>query len=228
MKKRTISFLLVFAILFSLTSLTAFSSSNLAGEKDYLFLDDFDKKHGVYSYEDYMQYYYDELYYHHIDENDPDSEIDWAITYIIFYPMVIEPMNVKRVILDRVILSCDMYTYRVKWALYDAQTNDFISLEKVDVEKYDGLAEGLEKAKVGYPFGDADFDSTLTVLDATYIQQALCGLCEFEFEDDLTDDMLKGTKYDKTIDYISDIDHDGERTVLDATAIQYKLAGLEV
>lgn len=223
--KKIISLFLVL-IMLCVCMMTSFSAVNIAGDKEYLFLDDFDAKHSVYGYPDNVNYYYDELYYHHVDENDPDSEIDWAIVYATFYAG--SAMSIKRLVLDRVITngSIEAY-YPVGWALYDAQTKEFISIDKVDVTKYQGLEVGLEKAHVGNPLGDADMDGELTVLDATYIQRVLAKLCEFNLWDDLSGCSLAGVKYDRPLDYISDIDGDGERNILDATAIQLKLAKLD-
>ncbi len=170
-------------------------------------------------------YYYDEVYYHHVDEDDLQSEIDWAIVYVSFEPV---PSGGTTIVLDRVISTnnVDAY-YPVHWAVYDAQLNEIISIDKIDITKYNGLEKGLEEAKVGNPLGDADLDGKLTVFDATYIQRVLAELDDFKEGDDIMYGFW-GIKYDGVLDNISDINRDGERDIFDATAIQRKLAELDV
>ena len=61
------------------------------------------------------------------------------------------------------------------------------------------------------------------MLDATLIQRALAGLCDFHAEDEIiASSWLVGS-----LDYMSDFNRDGERSVLDATAIQMKLAKID-
>lgn len=224
--KKLVSILLVIVILFSIASVTCFSATNDAGDKEYLFIDSFKELHYLTQPND-MRYYYDEVYYHHIDENDIESEIDWAIIYASFYAG--SAASIKKLVLDRVITngSIEVY-YTVGWALYDAKTKEFISIDQVDVTKYADFEQGMAVARVGNPLGDADHDGELSILDATYIQRVLAKLCEYSPYDDLSDYGLWGTKYDRPLDYISDIDGDGDRSILDATTIQMKLAKLDV
>ncbi len=220
--KKVLSIILVVIMLFSALTIIEVGAVNHAEDKDFLFLDDFDAKHGIYEYPDAVDYYYDELYYHYVDENDPNSEIDWAIIYALAYAG--SPMGIKSIVADRVLATGHDVWYKHGWAIYDAQTKEFISVDEVDVTKYNGLEKGFAEAKVGNPFGDANLDGELTILDATYIQRALVGLCEFDQRDDLSQYSTRSKKYDRPLDYISDIDGDGERSVFDATAIQMKLA----
>ena len=225
MVKRVIPLVIVFIVLLSISSIAQFAAVNRAEEKDYLFLDDFDAKHNVYEYPDSIEYYYDERYYHYVDENNSESDIDWAIVYALAYAT--DGTGIKRIVADRVIATGMDVWYTHGWALYDAATKEFISIDKVDIAKYDGFEKGLAEAKVGKPFGDADLDGELSVLDATYIQRAIARLSEFEDRDDLSQYDTRGVNYDRPLNYISDIDGDGERTILDATAIQMKLARIE-
>ena len=223
--KKLISLFLVL-IMLCVCMMTSFSATNDAGDKEYLFIDSFKEIHHLTQPSD-ISYYYDEVYYHHIDENDVESDIDWAIVYASLY--VGSAASIKKLVLDRVITnsSIEVY-YPVGWALYDAKTEEFISIDEVDVTQYAGIEQGLAQAHVGYPLGDADLDGELSILDATYIQRVLAKLCEFSLYDDLSDCGLWGTKYDRPLDYISDIDGDGDRSILDATAIQRRLAKLDV
>ena len=218
--KKILSMLLVVIMITSVTTITAFSATNDAGDKDYLFFDDFDAIHRCNTGD--TTYYYDELYYHYVDENDPDSEIDWSIVYALLYAG--NPSLIKGMISDRVLTSSMNVCYTYGWALYDAKTKEFISINKVDIDKYDGFEEALSKVKVGNPLGDADLDGVLTISDATYIQRVLANLDEFSIYDDLSIYDTWGKIYDNPLYFISDIDGDGNRTVLDATTIQMKLA----
>ncbi len=223
MTKRIIALAITLIMLLSAVTIIEVGAVNHAPDKDYLFLDDFDAKHGVYKYPDSVNYYYDELYYHYVDENDPNSEIDWAIVYALAYAT--SEMGIKTIVADRVLATRHDAWYGYGWALYDAETKDFVAIDKVDLSKYEGFVKGLEEAKIGNPLGDANLDGELTVLDATYIQRALAGLCEFDSRDDLSEYLSRNA--DIPLDYISDMDGDGERSIFDATAIQMKLAKVE-
>lgn len=216
---------LVISLIMLLSAVTSLevAAVNKAPDKDYLFLDDFDKAQGVYSYPENISYYYDEVYYHHVDENDPASEIDWALIYALGYAT--NNTSVKTIVADRVVSTGHDAWYIFGWALYDAKTKEFIAINNVDVTKYEGLEEGLAQANIGKPLGDADLDGALTILDATYIQRVMARVCEFDSRDDLRE--YYEINVDGKLDYISDIDRDGERTIFDATAIQMKLAKIE-
>ncbi len=216
---------LVISLIMLLSAVTTINVAavNNAPEKDYLFLDDFDKAQGVYSYPDNVSYYYDEVYYHHVDENDPNSEIDWAFIYALGYAT--NNTSIKTIIADRIVTTAHDVWYQFGWALYDAETKEFIPLHLIDETKYEGLPEGLEQANIGTPLGDANLDGELTILDATYIQRVMARVCEFDSRDDLR--IHYEINVDGKLDYISDMDRDGETTIFDATAIQMKLAKIE-
>ena len=212
--KKLFSIILVVVMLVSAVTVIEVGAINHAEDKDFLFLDDFDAKHGIYEYTDSVDYYYDELYYHHVDENEPESEIDWVIIYALFEPV---PMEEVKIVADRLVYTSAIGDpFILHYGLYDVALNDFIAIEEVDVTKYDGFEKGLEEAKVGNPFGDADYDGKLTIMDATYIQRVVALLCAFGSHD-----------YYEGYGYLSDINRDGKRTILDATAIQMKLAKTE-
>ena len=212
MKKCIISLVVVFAMLVMTASLSVFGENINNSDKEYLF------DHLI--VDESEPYHYDELYYHYVSEGDFESGIEWAI---IWYKNGASPMEYSTVIANRRIsVGSICYPFHTGYAIYDAQLNEIIDIEKADIFKYPDFEKGLEEARVGNPFGDADMDSKLTVMDATFIQRALAQMCEFSKFDD-TYYKVDGV----ALKYISDFDRDGERTVLDATAIQHKLAGLE-
>ncbi len=214
MKRRIVSLVMVFALLFTMTSITGFSAtSNDVVHKEYLY------KHLVKDNE--LLDVYEELYYHYVAENNPESEIDWSIVRL-RYPWE-SPLEYTAVVANRVIsVGSICYPFSTSYAIYDAQLNEVVDIEKADISRYPDFEKGLEEAKVGNPFGDADRDSKLTILDSTFIQSALAQKCEFSVFDE-TYYKVDGV----ALRYISDFDRDGERTVMDATAIQLKLAEVE-
>ncbi len=217
MFKRLVSLVLIIAILTTVTSLTTFAVSEKE-ENSFLFYDEmYDLIQGK------PEDNYDEVYYHYVDANNPDSEIDWGIIHYLCNAG--SPAMVKYLVFDRVITNYYIDAmFGSGWAIYDVKLNQFMPLVYTDISKYDGLEEALNKAKVGNPLGDADFDGVLTISDATYIQRVLADLCEYNVNDDLSIYGTWGKNYENPLNYISDIDGDGNRTIMDATAIQVKLA----
>ena len=213
--KKILSVLFILIILVFMGTNTAFATADDANISDSEFRFEYLLKNMQLTYYDY-----DEVYYHYTDENAPESEIDWAIVYVMTDPV---PSGGSVIVADRVITKANIFdTYPVNWAIYDAQLQKIISIEQADPSKYDDFEVGLEEAKIGYPFGDADRDATLSVMDATYIQRVLANLSEFS-QGDVIACGFWGVSFSEP-HYISDIDGDGERTILDATAIQMKLA----
>lgn len=217
--KKVISLVLVFILMLSVAVMPAFAENELSGE--FLFEDRFVENVTLRGFSG-GRYNYAELYYHHIDEADIESEIDWV--FVLANDCVAIPWCIKQVVDDRVFLGYNEYfPFLFGYSVYDVKEDIFYALERVDVDKYNGLDEYLYENRIGVVIGDADGDYKLSILDASFIQLAIAEFCEFS-----KDDYIGGwTTYGEELDYISDIDRDGERTVLDATAIQYKLAGLE-
>ncbi len=213
MKKKIFALLLVIALFISVATNTVLASENPSNsDSEFLFEHLLKDINGP--------YVYNEAYYHHVDKNDPESEIDWAVVYVLSDPV---PSGASTIVSDRVISTTNIYDkYPFGWCVYDAQLQEFISIDKVDTSKYEDFEIGLEQAEVGNPFGDADMDGTLTVLDATYIQQVLVNQRAFS-EFDIIPCGIIGVSFSEP-HYISDIDGDGERSIMDATAIQQKLA----
>lgn len=163
---------------------------------------------------------YKESYYHY-DEN---GEIDWALIYECSYNS--PPWEYHGVYKDRILMYGDYSPFCFGYGIYDVKNDKFLDVFDTPniFDKYEGLEEVLDAKKLGYPFGDADMDKELTILDATFIQRALADLCDFEYEDRI--EWYYGYRswsdlgYPK---YISDFDRDGERTIMDATTIQKAL-----
>ncbi len=167
--------------------------------------------------------FYNESYYHHVDENDPESQIDWALVYGYVYGP--EPRNCYAVIGDRVSLQGECLPFAVGYAVYDVRHEKFIDICDIeDFSIYEGLEDQINSLELGFPIGDSDLDRKLTVFDATYIQRVLAELDDFKEDDDISEYyQLCGE-----LKYVSDFNRDGERNIFDATAIQRKLAELDV
>ncbi|MBQ2971050.1 MAG: hypothetical protein IJE16_00695 [Ruminococcus sp.] len=164
-------------------------------------------------------HYYEELYYHY----DSNNEIDWALIEQCSYNN--PPWNYHTIYKDRILMYGDFHPFRFRYGVYDVKKDMFVDIFGWDFSfsEYDELEKVFDSLEVGYPIGDADFDAELTVLDATLIQRALAGLCDFHAEDEIiASSWLVGS-----LDYMSDFNRDGERSVLDATAIQMKLAKID-
>lgn len=165
---------------------------------------------------------YKEVYDHFADRSMP-LEVDWVLVY--GYVSGPTPRQSYAVLGDRVSLSGECSPFAIKYAVYDMKTKVYTDICDIeDFSAYSGLQKQIDKLELGVPIGDADSDSVLTILDATYIQRVAADLCDYSVEDDLGErKSLRGE-----LKYISDYDRDGERTVMDATAIQMMLAGLEI
>lgn len=171
--------------------------------------------------------YYAPSYEYFSDTNTTQTP-DWLLAYGAY--IGISPMPCYGVFGDYYIQNMDyLYPYSLGYYIYVTNEDEFYTLEeawKADFEGIDNVfTEYLfVKGLAGY-IGDADGDNRLSIVDATYIQRALVGLCVFDSNDDLT----SHTKTTDTaaLSYVSDVNRDGERTILDATAIQMKLAKIE-
>ncbi len=174
--------------------------------------------------------YYRELYYHHSDENDPESPIDWVFINCWLSLFDVEGWGGSyvvvggRVIGETVALGVPFY---IPYAIYDVEKDEFIDIKDVDYNQYDGLIECLQELKIGLLVGDVDRDKTLTVVDATIIQRCIAKLEEFPEYDVCEKHRYSAVYGSEKLAYFSDFNRDGERSVLDATAIQMKLAKVE-
>ena len=104
--------------------------------------------------------------------------------------------------------------YSMGFELLSVVNTDGIELyknnEKTLNMQYGYQVSLLPGLRVDYPYGDADQDYEVTILDATRIQRFLVGLA------DMTTRVRR----------LADADRDGEVTILDATRIQRYLVGL--
>ncbi len=164
-------------------------------------------------------HYYEELYYHY----DSNNEIDWALIEQCSYNS--PPWNYHTIYKDRILMYGDYHPFKFRYGVYDVKKDMFVDIfgSDFDFSEYEGLEKVFDSLEVGFPIGDADHDTELTVFDATLIQRALAGLCDFHAEDEINASAwLVGS-----LDYMSDFNRDGERSILDATAIQMKLARID-
>ena len=210
MTKRALSIILVVVMMLSIASTTCFSATNVAGDKEYLFINEFVATYDI-SDDNDTKYHYEELYYHHIDKNDSESEIDWAIIYAL---VDLVPSGLRKTVLGRIISVNNIGSpFRLHLALYDVNNNEFISIEDVDATKYEGVEQALAIAQIGDLLGDTDLDDELSILDATEIQRVLAKITKWS---------------DSELEFVADYDQDGDVSIMDATAIQRRLAKLDV
>ena len=214
--KKLSSFVLVLILIMGITIIPALAQNVYDGE--YLFENQFVDE---YVYGESHEYVYRELYVHRVDEKDAKSDADWVLVEATTQePMPIVLMGIQN---DRYMhTGGEFYPFAFGYAVYDVQADEFISIQNVDFEEYDGLVDALDENKIGVPMGDADGDYRLTILDATFIQRALAKLCEFSYRDEIyvpLDGVL--------IKHITDFNKDGYRNILDATTIQLKLAQVD-
>ena len=229
--KKVISLILAVILLASI-SVVSTSSAVFAPIREYGY--DFENSLyiGKFPYINISQYglhygRYAELYYHHVND-DPNAPIDWALAdgYMSLEGFFVDEFDYL-VIGDRVLIERSLMLPSMGYYVYDVAKDEFINIRDVNIDEYKGLLECLDTLNIGTLIGDADLDGKLSVMDATFIQQALASMIEFN-EDDIVEDRVMVDSVNKEkVYFISDFDRDGERTVLDATAIQYKLAGLE-
>ena len=164
---------------------------------------------------------YDELC-KHLDSN---GEFDWAlIRYRIGAPQ--GPLSVSVPFGKAVVSISNIENNYLGMSVYDVKkdvfipiaTGDLYHITAFDYSDYDGFEDALvwyakNRSELSgvkiYLRGDADNDSTISILDATAIQRNLAELSVETFDDDH-----------------ADYDLDGTVTIVDATGIQRELAGM--
>ena len=175
---------------------------------------------------------YDEFHYY-IDDN--STEPDWSLIVCQVMP---EPWEVKygALVGDRVLWTragSGLSMIRTGFTVYIPGTDTFIDLDNSTV--YDIIAqcpnfvEEIEGNEFGQLLGDVDDDSSLDILDATYIQRLLAGYEDYtqtKSKQICTEIKVWSGSYGYF--EISDFDRDGDTSILDATAIQRRLAKLDV
>ncbi|MBR2714977.1 MAG: hypothetical protein IKB73_02075 [Ruminococcus sp.] len=209
--KRIVSILLVAIVLLAMSLIPAYAIENM-NPGEYIYEERFVEQHVINtSYGD--PYMYDELYYHHVDENDPNSEIDWVLVYTWY---LFEDMTFCTRIGNRIVyVGARHVPFITGYGVYDVKQDCFFDLAFDNtVKKYEDLEDVVNnKVRIGNLLGDIDLDERLTILDATTLQ---IGLVEGKYRDPYSEE-----------NNIADFDRDRKVTVMDATAIQMKLAGIE-
>ncbi len=218
--KKLISILMITVILVSLMIMPAYAESFSEMYPEELYMSRFEEKYMYWTF-------YHELYYHHVDEENPDSPIDWALVHCV-RDMSEDPSGdggravTTYALVDQIIIHLGYYyaPFETAYAIYDVEKDEFTDLFDVNIDDYEGLREYLPVSKIGRPIGDVDPDGELTIMDATEIQRLIAKLSDYQDEIPWRWSWLSG----KSIKYMSDFDRDGKRTIMDATAIQLKLA----
>ena len=176
-------------------------------------------------YEGQDWYAYESPCYEYFSEANDTDLPDWILVFGMY--MGLAPMPCYGIFGDYYIQNNNyLYPYSLGYYVYVPSKSKFYTLEeawKADFECIENtFTEYLLVEGIANYIGDADGDNNLTVLDATYIQRTLAGLCTFNSYDDMTS--KKNVSDTEPLLYVSDIDRDGNRTIMDATAIQMKLA----
>ncbi len=220
--KRLVSIILMVLIIISLSVFPAFAQSSTQSQD----LIDAEEKKSIYleklfeHYPDTKEAYeYDNLFYEDLGEFDVDMDdaMDFAVifTHFAMAPDAID----SGVIAGRAIWQPQLYApFRFGYALYDLENDEFIPFSEDIATDYPFVEYIMEELRIGTPFGDADCDNTLSVMDTTLIQRCLAQLDEFTNKEYL----FKYGNY--PTDFRSDFNLDGTVDILDATGIQLKLA----
>lgn len=124
--------------------------------------------------------------------------------------------------LGNVVLSSEgiYHNFTYKYGIYDYKDDKIYDLHELknNYEKYNGLEELLLTYTSARRVGDSDFDSVVSVMDATKIQRVSASLEKLSSSDRYNEAKtgISG--------YISDFDNDSVVSVMDATAIQRYVA----
>ena len=215
--KKTISMILVLALLFMIQAITAsaIEKESIDPQAKEKFLPKLYEQYEFLPPEEYLTLYSLEEVYTHKDES---GAIDWSLIHF-SYETIKEHEIVQSVLGSRSIyLSGPEYPFTIRYGLYDEKNACFVNLWENSTtvfEQYDGLYDAwltldLTDISPDVLIGDANGDQSLDITDATHIQRYLADIVN---------------KY--TIDTsLADYDKDNDTTILDATAIQRHLAGL--
>ncbi|MBR2714975.1 MAG: hypothetical protein IKB73_02065 [Ruminococcus sp.] len=204
---------IVSIFLVAMSLIPAYAAQNInPNPGEYIYEDRFVKEY-VDSRDFSEYYYYSELYYHHVDENDENSEIDWVLVSANIN-MFMERLYSTSIGNRLLFLDSEEMPFSCGYAVYDVKQDCFVELSNSMLDDYEDLEDVVNnEVRIGKLRGDTDSDKQLTILDATTLQM---GLVENKYE------------YSYMLEYkIADFDCDYKVTVMDATAIQMKLAGIE-
>ncbi|MBQ8057109.1 MAG: dockerin type I repeat-containing protein [Ruminococcus sp.] len=227
--KKIMRLVVILCMIFMLvtTSVSAASSRYANG----VYADEFEKYmtdcgYGP-NYEGEDWFTYSELYQYFAEDNDTEVP-DWLLVAGRYSG--VGPMPCYGVFGDYYIqLMSYCIPYPLIYHIYVPTENKFYTLEQAWTADFENIENAFTEYIIpngsGSFIGDVDDDGKLTIIDATYVQKALVGLCVFNSYDDLTS--YKNATNTATLSYVSDIDRDGNRTIMDATTIQLKLAKVE-
>lgn len=202
--KKIISILLIAVLLTSVTVTPVFALTDGCLYKD-RFIEKYDDTDRWYDREEIIYLEYDYL------DVDNDDAIDYALVYATL-PLAHDTEHYVDMGTHFIYSDSYYYPFGTGDALYDIKNDEFIPFSKHMLTEYPFMVDYLKEHPIGTPYGDADLDNELTIMDATEIQLIVAKL---------------STNWGPEIEYRSDIDRDGEVTILDATAIQLALAGLD-
>lgn len=210
--KKIVSLLLVTVIVISIATFSAFANDS----KDELSF----CQQKLFELYPSTKVAYDEGMLHYEEIGLLDVDYDDAFDFLLIstaLPIVSDALD-SMVLGDRYI-ACNhiYYPFRFTYAFFDIEKAEFVPLTENILDEYPLMDYYFDEYKIGVPFGDADCNSKLSVLDATYIQRVVAKLDEFGIDENLS-------YYNLPTDFRSDINFDNEVNILDATCIQLILA----
>lgn len=152
----------------------------------------------------YVDYEYNELYYHEID-----GVKDWILVYARYDMIEPEEMIVLKVggIGNRIIISQTQKSpFITGYAVYNIEENEYYDLSELkdDYSKYENLKETLEDLNIGLLNGDINNDGFVDILDAVDIQK----LC------------VDKINLNEIPEEVLDINNDNKTDILDAVMLQ--------
>lgn len=154
----------------------------------------------------------------------PNGETDWALMHV--YVGAPYPWYGMGIIGNRVIVSGTYPVFTFGMALYDVKEDAFYDLYTMtDYDRYEGLAEALDRYGKGKLLGDIDGDDEISIIDVTILQRCEAKIREYPESDWIVESDVVNDVF-KPIHYYSDFNRDGERNILDATYVQRYLVGL--
>ncbi len=123
---------------------------------------------------------------------------------------------------DYVLRNNESYSPSVfGYNVYVSESDEVISLREAYDTNIDGIDSVFTDYGLGELIGDLDNDKSITIFDATIIQQNLAKISDFADNDEIQGNCEEGST---SISYISDFNRDAVRNIMDATAIQIHLA----
>ena len=213
--KKLLSIILVICMLISVISITASAETEYTKPYEEEFLKILEP-YFVNNVKDYI--YTGPIYEYYSEDNTTDTP-DWVLVFGTTTWM--EEWPFFGVLGDYYFrdYSCWVPT-AIPYYVYVLEEGEFYHISEAIRNNLEGIDTAFTEHLLKYDdigvLGDFDGDDKLTILDATGIQRALAGKCDFP----LNDLWPMGDYSESTTDF----DRDGERTVMDATAIQMKLA----